>query len=237
MLVSGRWDVWEENMRENVANMTEAGVDTVITSCPACLLVWKTYYPQWCEKLGIEYDIQAKHYSELLAEEIRAGRLGAPRRAGHEGHLPRLLPRGSRLRSLRGTPRELLQAIPGLELRGDGAQPRGGPLLRLGPHAHRRDAGRAGDRRACACRRPSTSGVNDLVALCPCCQFQLRVSADKTGLDVKVHDLAHLAAKSLGVELPDYHDACLASWRVFDQMIILMKPENMAAVMEDVFPR
>ncbi len=34
-------------------------------------------------------------------------------------------------------------------------------------------------------------GVSDAVALCPWGQFQLRVTADKKGLPVTIHDLPH----------------------------------------------
>lgn len=235
MLVSGRWDVWEENMRENVAHMTEAGVDTVITSCPACLLVWKTYYPQWCEKLGIPYAIEAKHYSEVLVEEIRAGRLELPGEIDMTATFHDSCHAG-RACDLYEEPRELLQAIPGLELREmehnrEEGLCCGSVLTLIGETPVAADIG------AMRLQEAVDIGVRDLVALCPCCQFQLRVTADKTGIDVKVHDLAHLAARSLGVELPEYHEACLSSWRVFDQMIILMKPQNMAAIMADVYPQ
>ena len=52
MLMSGLWDTWEEIMRHNITAMKARGVKTVVTSCPACWLVWHTYYPQWSEKLG-----------------------------------------------------------------------------------------------------------------------------------------------------------------------------------------
>ena len=235
MLISGRWDVWEENMKQNVANMKARGVETVITSCPACLLVWKEYYPQWCEKLGIEYGIEAKHYSEVLAEEIKAGRLELP------GEIDMTVTfhdscHAGRACGLYEPPRELLQAIPGIELkemehnREDGLCC-GSVLTLIGATPVAADIGEQ------RLQEALDIGVSDVVALCPCCQFQLRVTADKKGLPVTIHDLAHLAAQSLGVDLPQYHEACLASWRVFDQMIVLMKPHNMAVVMEDVFPQ
>ena len=235
MLISGRWDVWEENMKQNVSNMKARGVDTVITSCPACLLVWKEYYPQWCEKLGIEYGIEAKHYSEVLAEEISAGRLELP------GEIDMTVTfhdscHAGRACGLYEPPRELLQAIPGIELREmehnreDGLCC-GSVLTLIGATPVAADIGEQ------RLQEALDIGVSDVVALCPCCQFQLRVTADKKGLPVTIHDLAHLAAQSLGVDLPQYHEACLASWRVFDQMIVLMKPHNMAVVMEDVFPQ
>jgi Fe-S oxidoreductase/FAD/FMN-containing dehydrogenase len=235
MLISGRWDVWEENMKQNVANMKAQGVETVITSCPACLLVWKEYYPQWCEKLGIEYGIEAMHYSEVLAEEIKAGRLELP------GEIDMTVTfhdscHAGRACGLYEPPRELLQAIPGIEMkemehnREDGLCC-GSVLTLIGATPVAADIGEQ------RLQEALDIGVSDVVALCPCCQFQLRVTADKKGLPVTIHDLAHLAAQSLGVDLPQYHEACLASWRVFDQMIILMKPHNMAVVMEDVFPQ
>ncbi|WP_318531498.1 hypothetical protein [Methanohalophilus profundi] len=32
--------------------------------------MWHTYYRQWAEKLGIDYDFEVKHYSEVLAERM-----------------------------------------------------------------------------------------------------------------------------------------------------------------------
>ncbi|MGQ9667904.1 MAG: FAD-binding and (Fe-S)-binding domain-containing protein, partial [Anaerolineae bacterium] len=75
MLVAGLWDTWEEIMRHNIQAMKARGVKTIVTSCPACWLSWHTYYPQWCEKLGIEYDFQVKHYSEILVDKIASGEL------------------------------------------------------------------------------------------------------------------------------------------------------------------
>ncbi len=57
MLVAGKWDVFEEMMRQNIQNMKDAGVDTVVTSCPACDMMWRQVYPRWAKKLGIEYGI------------------------------------------------------------------------------------------------------------------------------------------------------------------------------------
>jgi Fe-S oxidoreductase len=37
-----------------------------------------------------------------------------------------------------------------------------------------------------------------MLAVCPCCQFQLRVSADRMGTDMPIYDLAWFAAKGLG---------------------------------------
>ncbi len=235
MLVSGRWDVWESNMRANVAAMKSHGVEEVVTSCPACYLVWKTYYPQWCEKLGIEYGIEAKHYSEVLSEKVAAGDLEFP------GSIDKTVTfhdscHAGRACGLYEPPRDLLEAIPGIELREmkhnrDDALCCGSVLTLIGDSPVAHDLG------AVRLQEAIDVGVKDIVALCPCCQFQLRVSANVTGMDVEVHDLAHLAAASLGVELPDPNEETMANWRVFDQMIRLMRPDDMAVVMEELFPQ
>ena len=74
MLVAGKWDLFAETMKKNIAAVKAAGADTVITSCPACDMMWRHVYPEWAEKLGIDYDITAKHYSEVVSEKIRERR-------------------------------------------------------------------------------------------------------------------------------------------------------------------
>jgi Fe-S oxidoreductase len=76
MLVAGKWDLFEAALRHNSAAMQTRGVEEVVTSCPACWLVWNTYYPQWAEKLGIPFDFKARHYSQVLSEKIAAGEFG-----------------------------------------------------------------------------------------------------------------------------------------------------------------
>ncbi len=41
-------------------------------------MMWRQVYPEWAKKLGIEYDIKAKHYSEVVAEKISAGEFTFP---------------------------------------------------------------------------------------------------------------------------------------------------------------
>ena len=78
MLVAGKWEVFEEIMRQNIKAVNEAGADTVITSCPACDMMWRHVYPDWAKKLGIDYDIKSRHYSEVLAEKIKKGEFTFP---------------------------------------------------------------------------------------------------------------------------------------------------------------
>jgi len=79
-------------------------------------------------------------------------------------------------------------------------------------------------------------GAEKVLALCPCCQFQLRVSAEARGIPIEVQDLAHFAADALGYDLPDPHPEVRAQWAVFEGMIALMTPEGFAEIMGSMWP-
>jgi hypothetical protein len=80
------------------------------------------------------------------------------------------------------------------------------------------------------------TGAEAIVALCPCCQFQMRVSVNENGQEMPVKDLAALAARGLGIELPEYTDYALEMWSVFDNVITLMQVENMSKLMIKLIP-
>ena len=79
-------------------------------------------------------------------------------------------------------------------------------------------------------------GAEKILSLCPCCEFQFRVSADKKDVPVQVQDLAHFAAAALGYELPEPQPEVLRQWAVFEAMIQLMTPEGFAALMGTMWP-
>ena len=60
MLVAGKWDVFAEVVKHNIAAVKTSGANTVITSCPACDMMWRHTYPVWAKKLGIDFDIKVK---------------------------------------------------------------------------------------------------------------------------------------------------------------------------------
>jgi len=248
MLVAGKWDLFEQALRHNSAAMQAKGVEEVVTSCPACWLVWNTYYPQWAEKLGIPFDFKAKHYSQVLSEKIASGSFkltevpeslkaqiessGTAKVTFHDScHI-------GRAGGVYEPPRDLIRAIPNVELvemahSKEDALCCGSVLTRIGePHPTSEKLGtkRIGEAEA--------TGADALLALCPCCQFQLRVSANEKGSELPVIDLARLAAEALGVkDLPDPNPEVLSQWAMFEQFISLMSPEGMVGVMDALTPQ
>jgi Fe-S oxidoreductase/FAD/FMN-containing dehydrogenase len=235
MLVSGLWDTWEEIMRHNIEAMKARGVKTVVTSCPACWLVWHTYYPEWAEKLGIDYPFEAKHWSEVVAEQVAAGKMTFDRTVDmkvtwHDScHM-------GRAGKIYDAPRAVLQAIPGIEFvemehNHQEAHCCGSVMsLVADPPA----AKRIGDVRL---QEAEDTGAQALIASCPCCEVQFRVTAEKTGRDMPILDLAHLACDAAGIEHRDPTEYALGMWAVFEDMINLLKPEAMADFMASLLPQ
>ncbi|NLE75280.1 MAG: FAD-binding oxidoreductase, partial [Chloroflexi bacterium] len=237
MLVAGLWETFHEIMDHNIAAMKARGVHTVVTSCPACWLVWEHFYPEWHKRRGLpgEYPFQVRHYSEVLADALEAGTLTLDR------PIPKRLTwhdscHMGRAGSIYEPPRRLLQAIPQAEfVEMEHNREHGhccGSVLSLvaDPPA----AARIGDIRL---READDVHADALVSTCPCCQVQLRVTAQKTGRDLPIIDLAHLLCEATGVEHADPTDYALEMWATFEAMIHLLKPEAMADLMAELFPQ
>jgi Fe-S oxidoreductase len=248
MLVAGKWELFEQALRHNTEAMRARGVGEVVTSCPACWLVWNTYYPQWAERLGIPFDFTAKHYSQVLSERIAEGSFELSQ--APESLREQIAANGTakvtfhdschigRAGGVYEPPRDLIRAIPQVELvemehSKEDALCCGSVLTRIGePHP---TSEKLGSKRIA---EAEASGADALLALCPCCQFQLRVSADEKGSALPVIDLARLSAEALGVKgLPDPNPDVLSQWAMFEKFIALMTVDGMVAVMAALTPQ
>jgi Fe-S oxidoreductase/FAD/FMN-containing dehydrogenase len=236
MMVCGKWDVFEETLRNNIQNMKDAGVETIVTSCPACDMMWRHYYPIWAKKLGIEYNFKTKHYSEVISDKIKNENFRFPEKPDkkltvtlHDScHI-------GRVSSIYDAPRDLIKAIPGVKLvemehNREWAHCCGSVLTLI------KDPPIAADIGDVRISEALEVGAEKILALCPCCEFQLRVTANKKGRSIETVDLARFAASTLGYEFPDPNPDVRANWAVFEAMIALMTPQGFADLMSTMFP-
>ncbi len=234
MLVAGKWDTFEMIMKRNIEAVKAVGADTVISSCPACDMMWRHTYAEWAKKLGMDYDIKAKHYSEVLAEKIKDGEFKFTHAVNkkvtwHDScHI-------GRVSGVYEEPREVIKAIPGIEFE-DMAHNRekghccGSVLTLLKEPAVAADIGKS--------RLDEAVDINaeSVLALCPCCEFQLRVSKNAKDIPVDVTDLATIACKALGKDFKDPRPEVARQWAVFEGMIALMTPQGFANLMGTMWP-
>ncbi|MEM7820557.1 MAG: (Fe-S)-binding protein, partial [Candidatus Aenigmatarchaeota archaeon] len=235
MLVAGKWELFAETMKKNIEAIKEAGAETVVTSCPACDMMWRQVYPKWCEKLGVNYNIKARHYSEVIAEKIRTGEFRFPKRddkkevvSWHDScHI-------GRVSGIYDEPRELIKAVPNIELvemefNRQNAHCCGSVLTLIKEPPIAADIGET------RLKEAVDAGAQKVLALCPCCEFQFRVTVDKRNLPLEIVDLARFCSEALGYELPDPNPDVRANWAVFEKMIALMTPQGFANLMQTMW--
>ncbi len=235
MKVAGKWDVFEEIYEHNTTEARSRGAKTIVTSCPACALVWKELYANLAAERGEPYEFEVKHYSELVSEALADGTLELTnpiegRITFHDSC------HAGRAQGLYEPPREMLKAIPGvdyveMEHNREEGYCCGSVLTLVGEMPVAPVLGKQ------RLQEAVDVAADTVVALCPCCQVQLRDSNIKNDLGLKIDDLSRVVAQAAGYDIPETTERSMYFWGYFEKFIILMEPENMAALMERIFPQ
>jgi len=237
MKMAGRWDLFTDVYHRNVAAAREVGAKTIVTSCPACALVWKEMYAQEAARLGEPYEFDVKHYSEVIAPALADGtlKLEMPVLEGHTVTFHDSCHAG-RAQGIYEPPRNMLKAVPGIDyVEMEHNREEGlccGSVVTLVGELN--VAPRLGCFRL---QEAVEAGADTVVALCPCCQVQLRDSAKKGGFDLQVDDLARVVANAAGYDIKPTEAYTTYMWSYFERFIVLMQPQHMADFMVRLFPQ
>ncbi|MCL2883595.1 MAG: FAD-binding oxidoreductase [Coriobacteriia bacterium] len=236
MKMSGRWNLFTQMYAENTAAVRRSGAKEIVTSCPACALVWKELYAEEAHKHNDPYDFKVKHYSQIIGPAVAEGRLTlktnpleGQRVTFHDSC------HAGRAQGIYEEPRQMLAGIPGIDLvEMKHNREKGiccGSVLTLVGEIDK--APRVGKIRL---DEAIDADVETVVAMCPCCQVQLRDSVDKNKLPLTIDDLSRIVAVAAGYDIPTSQEHTTYMWGLFDIFIRLMAPAEMAKLMQKVFP-
>jgi len=188
----GQQDYVRHIVEDNVELFAQRGVQTLVTTSPHCYDMFRNQYPA-------EAGLRPLHYSQYLASLVDEGRLrfDKPFEAKVTFHDPCYL---SRRNGVQAEPRQVLAAIPGLEIvemarSGEGTLCCGGGGGRMWMET------KAGERFAdLRVEEALGSGAEILVTACPHCIACLEDGVKLSGRELRVMDLAELAASALHLE-------------------------------------
>jgi len=183
MIRTGQTDIVEEMVRKNAKVFKD--YDIILTVCAGCGATLKNDYPQY----GVNLNVM--EISEFLLDKLNTEDM-EPLNMRVTYHDPCHLSRGQ---GIRESPREILGKIKGLEFVemeepnrccGSGGGVRAGkPEL----------AEKMGKRKA---EMIKETGADAVITICPFCEYHIRDSLEKEGMDVEVLNILKLLQMAYG---------------------------------------
>jgi Fe-S oxidoreductase/FAD/FMN-containing dehydrogenase len=233
---AGKWELFAKAVQHNIAELNKRGVEEIIISCPGCWVTLNHYYREWAKKLGLDYRIKVKHITEVTADLIREGKLKFRQTPKDGGRLTYHDPcHIGRHGGIYDPPREILHAIPGVELvemehHRENGLCCGSVLSRVGRPPAADAIG------ALRITEAEKANANIVLTACPCCEVQLRVGARFKKSPVRVLDISDVIVEALGYEVKDPTHTVLDAWDVFGTAIDMMTINGMAEMMTQMMP-
>lgn len=193
MIRTGKVESAKENAERIKIAFDQAGAERIVVSCPGCLNTLKTDFP---ERFGIKLP-EVIHIVEFAAEIIRNGDLdfrglGEKRKVTYHDpcHLGREL-------GIYEAPREILRAIPGIELVEMETKRAAALCCGSGGGVRSYDPDLAKRIGADRIRQALETGADVLATACPFCVNNLEEGARQEGSSIGVADIVDLLADSL----------------------------------------
>lgn len=192
LLSTGLWDRAKETAKKISSQIEKTEVKTLVTPCAGCYYTFKKLYP---EILGISLPCEILHSSHFIEEVVKSGKLtlnGLDLKVSY--HDPCSLGRHS---GVFDPPRNILKAIPNLVF----------TEIPLNRELARCCGGGGGlwsfnnrvsmDSAYSRLRDLQPKKVEVLATACPLCQINLRYTAVKNSVPLKVLDISELVALAL----------------------------------------
>ena len=187
LFTAGMEDLVPDLMAHNVARVREMGAKTLVTTCPSCYYTWAHLYPLFdSSPLGFE----VLHASQYLARLLEEGglKLGSFEQVVTY-HDPCDLGRKS---GVFDAPRQVIEAVPGIEFREMGATRENALCCGGGGDVQMVDESVTA---AVASRRlgqAQQTGARVVLSACQQCKRTLMAAARRDKVRVRVMDLAEL---------------------------------------------
>ncbi len=191
LYVAGMRTRMAELARHNVAEVRAAGAHRVVFTCPSCYYAWAHLYPEVADTSGLEFVHATELLAGLLKEDVLA--LG-PVEEIVTYHDPCDLGRKS---GVYHAPREVLTAIPGLELREMSMNGRdalccggGGDVETVDPEIPSQVAARR-------LAQVEATGAKYVASACQQCVRTLQEGARKNRIRIRAVDVVELLWRSV----------------------------------------
>lgn len=187
-------------VKRNLEMFKEAGIDTIVFSCPGCYATFNENYPQMAIEMGMECNIRFKHIVVYLSELIADGKLKFTTPINttvtyHDScHVGRWFGHYSE-------PRNVIRAIPGIEMREmDHIKEEGLCCGLVSAFDSLPSVAHSGMKRV---EEAVKTDADFLVTNCAGCGSQFNATCHAMDTKVKQMDLTELVAKSLGIDTKD----------------------------------
>jgi len=188
-----------DTVAHNMDVLHRRGVSTLVTHCPGCWSSFALYYPILAKRLGKQYNVRVEHITETMARLVFQGRLQFSRRLDikvtyHDScHLGR---RGGIFEA----PRQVLEAIPGVELI---EMPQ---IRESAPCCGRQLFGYTDTGPKPYVERvveATETGASALITNCPGCQVAYILGAREAGVSLHLMDITDLVSMGLDITVRD----------------------------------
>jgi Fe-S oxidoreductase/FAD/FMN-containing dehydrogenase len=200
MGLGGYKEDFQTIVKRNLEMFKEAGVETIITGCPACVAAFRDDYPKLAKEMGFEYNVTFKHIAEYLSDLVASGELKFPVPVEATATLHDSCHAG-RWFGIYDEPRNVIKAIPGIEFEEMKSIRENSLCCGLVSAFDSLPSVVAnGDKRV---QEAVDIGVDYLVTACGGCGSQLNATCQRMGTKVKQIDLTTLAAQGLGIPTVD----------------------------------